>query len=289
MFGNYKQLRFLGNGRYFNVYEVLDERSNTKYAMKVLVSDDSEQYFTSEIRALNSISHENVIKMVDVMYSPQRLIVLELCTRGDLFDYVMNRTKVEEAEIKRYMYQLLAGVRALHEAGVCHRDIKLENILIDDCNNIKIADFGFCKMFDREKECPFFRTTCGTLQYCAPELFRCKRGYLYNGKKADAWSVGVVCFVLAFGYPPFNSASCMDLRFMYLKSYGNEKFWCNNIRNVSHIVSDEVRELIGKLLVVNPSLRWNIDEVVPREESTEKITEPLEIERDISHRKRKNV
>ena len=206
----------------------------------------------------------------------------------ELYDYVMNHTKVDKAEIKRYMYQLLKGVRALHDAGVCHRDIKLENILVDDCNNVKVADFGFCRMFDRENECPLFRTKCGTLQYCAPELFRCKRGHSYNGKKTDAWSVGVVCFMLAFGYPPFNSASCMDIRFMYLKSYGNEKFWCNNIRNVSHTISDEVRELIDKLLVTNPSRRCNIDEVVPyEEESTEQRKIEIDIEIEVSQKKRK--
>ena len=279
MFGNYKQLLFLGSGRYCNVYEVLDERSNKRYAMKLYFNENTDRYFKSEIQALSSISHKNVVKFVEILYSPERMIVLELCTKGDLFNFVLKRTIIDETETKKYVYQLLDGVDALHKAGVCHRDIKLENILLDDNDNLKIADFGFSKTFNRDNDCPFFQTTCGTVQYCAPELFRCKRGNIYNGKKADAWSVGVVCFVLAFGYPPFNAANFMDVRFMYLKSYGNQHFWTNNMLNVSHQISNELQEIISKLLVVNPYNRSNIDDIVIKEDSelTEKFDEIAEV------------
>ena len=124
--------------------------------------------FITKVRVLNSISHPNIVKLLGVNYHPEKFITLELCGKGDLYDYVMNRENVEQSQARTIIHQLLEGMRALHEGGVCHRDIKLENILVDDSNTLKIADFGYSKMFDPCITSVWCKTKCGTLQYSAP-------------------------------------------------------------------------------------------------------------------------
>ena len=264
MFGTYKQLKFLGSGRYCNVYEVLDMRTDKRVALKVFINElhsKARDMFTSEIKALHSISHPNIVKLLGVNYHPERFITLELCENGDLYDYVMSNKSADQCQARKFIYQLLEGIKALHRAGVCHRDIKLENILIDDRNTLKIADFGYSKIVDPGISSVWCKTRCGTLQYCAPEMFRSGRNKLYDGIKADMWSVGVVCFMIAFGYPPFNAAVWNDSRFMYLKRYGNPLFWEYNTCNVSHNIDEDLRDIIGTILVIDPLYRSKAHDV----------------------------
>ena len=282
MFGTYKQLKFLGNGRYCNVYEVLDMRNDKRVALKVFVNDlnkQSRDMFSSEIRVLNSISHPNIVRLIGVNYHPEKFITLELCENGDLYDYVIRNKGGDQSQVRKFIDQLLEGIKVLHKAGVCHRDIKLENILINNRNVLKIADFGYSKSVNPGITSVWCKTKCGTLQYCAPEMFRINRTKFYDGMKADMWSVGVVCFMMAFGYPPFNAAVWNDSRFMYLRRYGTKLFWDYNTCNISHNIDEDIREIIGTLLVIDPMHRSKADDVFTftKEDSEESMTEIGEI------------
>lgn len=277
MFGTYKQLKFLGSGRYCNVYEVLDLRTDKRVALKVFINEMNSTYsrdmFTSEIKALRSVSHPNIVKLLGVNYHPERFITLELCENGDLYDYVTSNKSADQYQVRKFINQLLEGMKALHRAGVCHRDIKLENILIDSRNTLKIADFGYSKIVEQGMSSVWCKTRCGTLQYCAPEMFRSGRNKMYDGMKADMWSVGVVCFMIAFGYPPFNAAVWNDSRFMYLKRYGNPLFWEYNTCNVSHNIDEDLRDIIGTILVIDPLYRSKADDFGTTIDTEQLITE----------------
>ena len=113
MFGTYKQLKFLGNGRYCNVYEVLDMRNDKRVALKVFVNElnkQSRDMFSSEIRVLNSISHPNIVRLLGVNYHPEKFITLELCENGDLYDYVIKKrveTKAKSGSLSTSCWKVL--------------------------------------------------------------------------------------------------------------------------------------------------------------------------------------
>lgn len=104
----------------------------------------------------------------------------ELCTGGELFDYLVEKGRLSSSETKRIFGQLVLGVAYLHTNGVVHRDLKLENILLDEKCGVKIADLGFGREFEKGR---WMETWVGTLGYCAPEVVAAKR-YLGEGEFA---------------------------------------------------------------------------------------------------------
>ena len=161
-----------------------------------------------------------------------------------------------------YMFQLLSGISALHKHGVCHRDIKPENILIDASFNLKIADFGYAKFFDTSLSSPKFRAACGTRQYIAPEVIRSAGKFEYDGKKADMWSVGCVCFILVFGHPPVNFAASHDQFFAYLKNRNTAYFWSFHLNKIKHHVSGSTVHFLSRMLNPLPQYRAHAQELL---------------------------
>ena len=121
-----------------------------------------------EIEILKQVKHPNVIECFDVIETADSwYLIMEYASGGDLFDYIVNKGKVSESEASKFFAQILSGVEYLHQNGICHRDMKLENILLDSENKIKIVDFGFSRKY-RENEA--LETFCGSQMYIAPEL-----------------------------------------------------------------------------------------------------------------------
>lgn len=150
---------------------------------------------------MTSVSSPFVIRMLDHWKTHKKLfIVLELC-EGSLKDR-LSAMGVEEA--MRVFRQILQGVRDIHNAGIIHRDIKLENLLVKD-GNVKISDFGLAKKMDRRVEME--SSMCGTPCTMAPEVFfnsQCDNKRMGYSSKCDIWSLGVILHELAYKCHPFN-------------------------------------------------------------------------------------
>jgi hypothetical protein len=149
-----------------------------------------------------------VVSFREIFLTPTHLcIAMEFCSGGEVFARVARSGRLPEREARRLWRQLVAGVGACHEQGVCHRDLKLENALLDDSADpptLKIADFGYSKSLAAAESDP--RSRVGTPAYIAPEILHCSgrpgdEGY--DGRAADVWSLGVFLFVLVAGCYPF--------------------------------------------------------------------------------------
>jgi calcium/calmodulin-dependent protein kinase I len=174
-------------------------------------------------------------------------IVTELVEGGELFDRIVSKTSYTEKEARDLIRLLLDTLAYMHANGIVHRDLKPENLLLcseSDDSDIKIADFGFAK---RITDLTAKETACGTPGYVAPEILR---GDSY-GAEVDIWSMGVICYVLLAGYPPFYDEDQKKL-FKKIKEgryYFHDEYWSNT--------SPEAIDLIKMMLCVDQSKRWS--------------------------------
>jgi serine/threonine protein kinase len=134
---------------------------------------------TREIHHHRRLHHPNVLQLFEVVATESSIwLVSELCAGGELFDYLVEKGRLNEQEAKRIFGQLCLGVGYIHRQGVVHRDLKLENVLLDERCNVKVADFGFGREFEQRR---LMETFCGTTGYAAPEMLAGKK-YLGEGK-----------------------------------------------------------------------------------------------------------
>ena len=179
-------------------------------------------------------------------------IVTELVEGGELFDRIVSKTSYNEREARDLIKLLLDTLAYMHQKGVVHRDLKPENLLLcseSDDSAIKIADFGFAK---RVTELSSHETACGTPGYVAPEILR---GDPY-GTEVDIWSMGVICYVLLAGYPPFYDEDQKKL-FKKIKEgryYFHDEYWS--------ATSPEAIDMIKQMLCVDQSKRWTADQLL---------------------------
>ncbi|CAE7531375.1 cmk-1 [Symbiodinium sp. KB8] len=179
---------------------------------------------------------------------------MELVTGGELFKRLEKKSVYTEEEARAVIRTLTDAIAFCHNKGVVHRDLKPENILLTDDSpdaQIKIADFGFAKIEDPNNP-NSFSTGCGTPGYVAPEILESDN----YGKECDIWSLGVIFFILLCGYPPFMGES-QDELFSKIKMgrYSFDPRWWSN-------VSEEAKDLISHILVVDPSKRFTADDIL---------------------------
>ncbi|KAJ3811374.1 Pkinase-domain-containing protein [Lentinula aff. lateritia] len=175
-------------------------------------AERQEQSLRREVVLMKLIEHPNIMKLYDVWDLPDELfLVLEYVQGGELLEYLSKAVESGQKSIPlsqalSYFQQIILAVSYCHRFNVSHRDLKLENILVDSDNNIKIADFGLAS-FQPDS---IVRTACGSLHYCAPEVVT---GYgNYNGPMADVWSCGIILFALLTCSLPFNPENDDDLK-----------------------------------------------------------------------------
>ncbi|GJN10627.1 hypothetical protein PR202_ga28737 [Eleusine coracana subsp. coracana] len=203
--------------------------------------------------AKNTETGEHVaIKILDkakVMGSKTRIyIVLEYVMGGELHDIIASSGKLKEDEARRYFQQLINAVDYCHSRGVYHRDLKLENLLLDIAGTLKISDFGLSAISEQLKADGLLHTTCGTANYVAPEVINDKG---YDGATADLWSCGVILFVLLAGYLPFEDDNTVSL----YKKISGAQFTCPSW------FSAGAKKLICRILDPNPSTVRSLDDV----------------------------
>ncbi|XP_021729694.1 CBL-interacting serine/threonine-protein kinase 6-like [Chenopodium quinoa] len=258
MQGKYELGRVLGQGTFARVYYARNLESGKSVAMKVVgkekvVRAKMMDQMKREISVMKRLKHPNIVELYEVMATKSKIfLALELVRGGELHAKVSKEGKLEEHTARSYFRQLISAVDYCHSRGVFHRDLKLENLLLDQDDNLKITDFGLSAFFEEEENNQvLLRTTCGTPHYVAPEVVS-KRGQGYDGSKADIWSCGVILFVLLAGYLPFHDENIMQ---MYRKVYKGD-FTCPTW------FSAEARELITRMLDPNPATRITLAEIM---------------------------
>lgn len=169
---------------------------------------------------------------------------------GNVFDRLSKKTKYTEKNANELTKSLLKAVKCMHDAGIAHRDLKPQNLLLpldDDDSHIRVADFGFA----RRVHAPNCLTSrCGSPTFVAPEILK----NIPHDQRGDLWSVGVVIYLLLIGYPPFVKKTQAEL-FTQIRSC-DWKFYEEDWENIS----PDARELIENILVSDPEQRWTASE-----------------------------
>jgi len=196
-----------------------------------------------EVGILLQLRHQSVVKLYETFETKRHImLVMELCAGGDLLNFVRKRKRLDEETAKILFKQVIEGIGYIHSKKILHRDIKLDNILLDGKGNVKIADFGVSKQV---KAGEVMYEQSGTPAYIAPEIIKDKG---YKGFKADLWSAGVVLFAMLYGTVPFKANNMKDLHKQIIEARYNLK----------DEITSEAKDLIKCLLNPDPNTRYTI-------------------------------
>ncbi|XP_053499659.1 hormonally up-regulated neu tumor-associated kinase homolog A [Ictalurus furcatus] len=205
--GSYLVGKMINKGSFAKVMEGMHISTGEKVAIKVIDKKKARQdayvlkNMKREPRIHQMIRHPNIVLLLETLETENcYYMAMELCAGGDLMDRICERKRLEEREVRRYTRQILSAVDHLHMHGIVHRDLKIENFLLDEHNNIKIVDFGLSNTLKLDSLSPeLLNTQCGSPAYAAPELLAHRK----YGPKVDVWSVGVSMFAMMTGTLPF--------------------------------------------------------------------------------------
>lgn len=251
--GGYTIGRVLGEGGFCQVRQAVHHISGAKVAIKVidkakLTGPNDRKRMAREIAVMKRLSHPNIIRCLDCIEATTReYIVMEYATNGSLLDYVRAKKRLSEPEACGFLQQMSAGLLYCHQNNVVHRDVKLENVLLDAGNMVKIIDFGLCAIASAGMR---LRVFCGSPSYAAPEIVSRRP---YEGPPVDVWSLGVVLFAMVCGYLPFHAQ-------------GDKKALCRKIvkgqYSMPEHLSPELQDLIRRMLQLDPVERISMAHVV---------------------------
>ncbi|CAO3661870.1 unnamed protein product [Umbelopsis ramanniana] len=254
----YKKLRYLGEGGFAICYEVENSR-NEKYALKVVAKKSLREQkiktkFLAEINIHRSLKHPGIVRFYSCFEDSQNAyLVLEVCENHTLARMLKQRQRLTESETRYYLIQLLDICRFMHDNKVIHRDIKANNILLDYKMDAKLGDFGLAALLVNAEERK--RTICGTPNYMAPEILYGRNGH---NQQADIWSLGILCYTMLVGTPPFHESSHDAI---YQKIRNNQIMQAytfpDNIK-----ISDSAKDVITSLLVNDPDKRPTIKQLL---------------------------
>ncbi|GLE05006.1 hypothetical protein PINS_up013990 [Pythium insidiosum] len=262
--GGYKVSTLLGRGGFGEVRLGIHQLTNDKVALKFILKSEmgslgDVERTTTEIQCLTALNHPSIIKLLRVINEPNHVVlVFELLEGGDLFHYLKNvpSNGLDEPEGAALFSQILAGVGYAHNQHICHRDLKLENILLsnkNDVSNVKIADFGLSDFY---KPGAMMKTNCGSISYLAPEVFR---GTSNAGPPLDVWSLGVILFAIVCGRLPFEGSD------LHGTNRPRENVIRNRIMRCQYKLDDNLSpalvDLLTQMLKPDPNERATIPEI----------------------------
>lgn len=252
--GKYQVIKTLGEGSFGKVKLAQHLTTGQKVALKIinrktLAKSDMQGRIEREISYLRLLRHPHIIKLYDVIKSKDEIIMVIEYAGKELFDYIVQRGRMPEDEARRFFQQIIAAVEYCHRHKIVHRDLKPENLLLDDHLNVKIADFGLSNIMTDGN---FLKTSCGSPNYAAPEVIS---GKLYAGPEVDVWSSGVILYVMLCGRLPFDDDFIPALF----------KKISNGVYTLPNYLSPGAKNLLTRMLVVNPLNRITIHEIMEDE------------------------
>lgn len=239
----------IGKGNFGKVLLAINKKTGEKVAIKIIEKSKMNKYYSSiqierELNVIGQMDHLNIIKIYKIVSDKKKYeIVMEYCEKGELYEYIVNKRKLEEDEAAYYFFQLINGLESIHSKNIVHRDLKPENLLITKDNILKIIDFGLCNYHDPQK---LLTTPCGSPSYASPEMVS---GNEYNGIFVDIWCTGIILYAMLAGYLPFEGNDNYSL---FKKIIKCEVEYPNDIPEMA-------LDLMEKILVNDPNKRLNIN------------------------------
>ena len=248
----YKYGRIIGRGAFGKVNIGLNILTGRIVAIKSfnkknIVNESSKRKILYETNLMRGLFHPSVTKILETFESEKyMLIIMEYISGGNLQSFVKKRRKLCEKTAKILFRQIIQGIKYIHSRGIVHRDIKLENILLDLNNIVKICDFGVGKLI---KPNTILKDQCGTPVYMAPEIIK---GEGYHGFPVDIWSAGVALYIMLSGNLPFNKDKEHNLEYSILNS---------EIKEIKD-VSPEANNLLKNILMKDPNKRFTENQIL---------------------------
>ncbi|KAI8353999.1 kinase-like domain-containing protein [Blakeslea trispora] len=262
VFGPYLLLQTLGEGEFGKVKFGIEVKTGQEVAIKLIRKDniDSTSRMTKverEISVLRILHHPNIVELFDVIETEKYIgIILQCATGGELFDYILAHRYLKEKDASRLFAQLISGVHYMHQKRIVHRDLKLENLLLDKHRNVLITDFGFANQFSSAQD-DLMSTSCGSPCYAAPELVM-NQG-VYVGPAVDIWSCGVILFAMLCGYLPYDddpaNPESYNINLLY-------KYILNTPLIFPDYISKEACHLMSLMLVPDPEKRCSMEAIM---------------------------
>ncbi|XP_023811960.1 serine/threonine-protein kinase BRSK2-like isoform X2 [Oryzias latipes] len=248
--GPYRLEKTLGKGQTglvkLGVHCVTCQKVAIKIVNREKLSETVLMKVEREIAILKLIEHPHVLKLHDVYENKKYLyLVLEHVSGGELFDYLVKKGRLTPKEARRFFRQIMSALDFCHSHSICHRDLKPENLLLDEKNNIRIADFGMASLQVGDS---LLETSCGSPHYACPEVIR---GEKYDGRKADVWSCGVILFALLVGALPFDDDNLRNLL---------EKVKLG-VFHMPHFIPPDCQNLLRGMIEVDSSKRLTLEQI----------------------------
>ncbi|CAK5093205.1 unnamed protein product [Meloidogyne enterolobii] len=245
--GAYRLEKTLGKGQTGLVKTGTHCVTGKKIAVKIVnkekLNESVLQKVEREIAIMRLIEHPHILQLYDVYENRKYLyLLLEHVSGGELFDYLVRKGRLMAKEARKFFRQIISALDFCHAHNICHRDLKPENLLLDERNNIKIADFGMASL---QVEGSMLETSCGSPHYACPE------GEKYDGRKADVWSCGVILYALLVGALPFDDDNLRNL----LEKVKKGSF------HIPHFVPSDCQGLLRSMVEVNPTKRISLQDV----------------------------
>lgn len=276
--GNYIIIKELGSGSTAKVVLAFDKKTERRVAIKIVKRKESaagykkedksgsenketsvrgsidkatdgfnDERIYREIVISTLLDHPHIIKLLDFLYSDSLFFLIFEYVKGDqLYDIILKEGKINEESARKYFRQILSAIDYVHRNSIVHRDLKIENIIIDHNDNVKLLDFGLSNFYDNKM---FLKTFCGSLYFAAPELLL---GYTYTGPEIDVWSLGVILYVMLCGKVPFDDESVRELQ---------TKIKMAQFEFTSSI-SKKAQDLVLQMIVPDISKRIKLNEIV---------------------------
>ncbi|CAO3610006.1 unnamed protein product [Cunninghamella blakesleeana] len=257
--GNYYLKQTLGKGSMGKVKLGVHVTSGTKAAIKIVPRAPRLRKLTAkeisrEIRAVREghlmmlLDHPHIIHLRDMIAgSHYYYFLMEFVSGGQLLHYIVKRDRLTEKHARHFSRQIISALDYMHRNSVVHRDLKIENILVDKTgDNIKIIDFGLSNLFCPERQ---LTTYCGSLYFAAPELLN---GCPYRGPEIDVWSFGVVLYVMITGSVPFDDKSLPGL---------HEKIKRAQVAYPAHI-SSSCHNLLSRIFIADSQQRITLADII---------------------------
>nr|XP_017209742.1 serine/threonine-protein kinase BRSK2-like isoform X5 [Danio rerio] len=246
--GPYRLEKTLGKGQTglvkLGVHCVTCQKVAIKIVNREKLSESVLMKVEREIAILKLIEHPHVLKLHDVYENKKYLyLVLEHVSGGELFDYLVKKGRLTPKEARKFFRQIISALDFCHSHSICHRDLKPENLLLDEKNNIRIADFGMASLQVGDS---LLETSCGSPHYACPEVIR---GEKYDGRKADVWSCGVILFALLVGALPFDDDNLRNLL---------EKVKLG-VFHMPHFIPPECQNLLRGMIEVDSGKRLTLE------------------------------
>jgi len=210
-FGSYKIGARLGSGTYGMVKAGKHIESQVPVAVKLITKTNlttmEKKTVKTEAEVMNYVHHQNIVSLFAVFENRNQIcMVMEYAGGGELLDYITRRTRLSEIEARRFFIQLLDGIGYAHSKRIVHRDIKAENVFLDEkLEMIKIGDWGFASLYKSDQVTDY---SCGTLHYAAPEIL--SQGSTI-GPEVDVWALGVLLYFMVCGWLPFRGTTDFEV------------------------------------------------------------------------------